>query len=196
MFAFIEGKIEDKDASWVVLNVHGVGYFLNVSLNTYSALGSVGETARLYTYLNVRDDAMLLYGFIDATEKRMFERLITVSGIGPKVAMSTLSGMTPDKLALAIVAEDERAFSKIPGIGKKTAQRIILELKEKISDDVLLPAADVSVISGGIEKDAALGLAALGYGASEAAQAVSLVSGQADTVEELIMLALKSFGKK
>ena len=197
MYAFIEGTIEEKNKDSVIINANGVGYYLTISSNTYQKLPPVGEKERVYTYLNVREDAMTLFGFSDKEEKEMFERLISVSGVGPKVAVAALSYLSAAELILAIVAEDTRAFAKVPGVGKKTAQRIILELKEKVGKEEISAATlgGMEEAPGNIEREAIAGLVALGYGQSEAALAVSNVSGQTNQVDKLIMLALKQFGR-
>ncbi|MGI6169005.1 MAG: Holliday junction branch migration protein RuvA [Christensenellales bacterium] len=198
MYAFIEGLLDEKRTDSVVINCSGVGYLLFVSKNSLSSVGSVGDTVRLYTYLQVREDSMALYGFFTKQEKRMFERLIGVSGIGPKVANAVLSVMMPDQLALAIIAGDDKAFVKVPGVGKKTAQRIILELKEKIdTQEVAISGAEAvaSLAGGSVEQEAVAALVALGYGHSEAALSVANIAGQTQDLSELITLALRQFGK-
>lgn len=198
MYAFMEGLLEEKGPDYVVVNCGGVGYLLFVSNNTLGALGPTGEPARLYTNLQVREDSMTLYGFFSKPERQMFERLISVSGVGPKVAMAVLSSMQPDKLALSIIAGDEKEFSKVPGIGKKTAQRIILELKEKIDTQEAVAGSTGLPSDPGdsMQQEAVAALAALGYAPSEAALAVANVSGSAQDVSELITLALKQFARK
>ena len=196
MFAFLEGRIDSKGQNEVVLDVHGIGFELNCSMNTLGALPPMGETARLYTLLNVKEDLMELYGFSSTEEKHMFERLTSVSGIGPKTALQILSSMTLKDLTLAIVSGDTTALSRAQGIGKKTAQRIALELKEKVSE------ADFSALQPGVELPAAVsvtdavneavqGLISLGYTAQEAARAVKCVADQSAEPAQLIMLALR-----
>ena len=196
MFAFLEGRIDSKGQNEVVLDVHGIGFELNCSMNTLGALPPMGETARLYTLLNVKEDLMELYGFSSTEEKHMFERLTSVSGIGPKTALQILSSMTLKDLTLAIVSGDTTALSRAQGIGKKTAQRIALELKEKVSE------ADFSVLQPGVVLPAAVpvtdavneavqGLISLGYTAQEAARAVKSVADQSAEPAQLIMLALR-----
>ena len=195
MYAFIDGILEEKTPEQAVISAGGVGYLLLISRNTYDRLAGVGERQKLHTCFVVREDAMTLYGFADKEEKNMFERLVSVSGVGPKVALAALSGLSVSELAVAIIAGDERAFSRVSGIGKKTAQRIILELKEKVGTEEAIATTGMVSAPQGIERQAIAGLAALGYGQSEAALAVSNVAGQADTVEELILLALKQFDR-
>ena len=197
MYAFISGTLADKHSDSVVVEAGGIGYHIFVSTSTLSIL-SPQQKLKLYTYLVVREDAMILFGFMDMQEKAMFERLITVSGIGPKIAMAVLSAFTPQQLAIAIVTGDEKALGRISGIGKKTAQRILLELKEKVSSEELIPDSLRQVAQAGAnsaEREAVEALIALGYGASEAGSAIAKVAGKADTVEDLITLALKASRK-
>lgn len=129
MIAFLKGTLAGKTPTTVFLDVHGVGFALGVSQTTLSKLPEVGAPAQLYTYMQVREDAMTLFGFLSLEEKALFERLISVSGVGPKVALAALSAYAPDSLANAIASQDVAAVQRIPGVGKKTASRIILELK-------------------------------------------------------------------
>ena len=154
---------------------------------------------KVYTYLSVREDAMELFGFRTKEEKKMFERLRGVTGIGPKSAMAILSALGVQGLSIALAAGDAAAIARAPGVGKKTAQRLILELKDKVTEEDLLASGpktgSVPRRSKGPEAEAIEALMALGYASSEAAQAVSAVLGQADTSNELIRLALKGMGR-
>lgn len=143
MYAFIEGKVCEKNAGELILLAGGVGYQINCSMNTLAAAPALGETMRCYTYLSVREDAMELFGFASREEKRMFLSLTGVSGVGPKMALALLGSMPLKELNLAILLGDVTALSRAPGIGKKTAQRIALELKDKVSQE------DVSAVSVG-----------------------------------------------
>jgi len=138
---------------------------------------------------------MELFGFASREEKRMYERLRTVSGIGPRTAMSILSSLPLKDLSLALVAGDANALTRVPGIGKKTAQRLVLELRDKVDNAELTGQAGVAPIAQGIESEAVAALMALGYASSEAARAVSGVAGQTDKLDELIFRALKGMGK-
>ena len=131
MYAFLKGVIADKGQNEIVIDVGGVGYQLSCSMTTLQEIPPVGETKKVYTYLSVREDAMELFGFATKEEKSMYLRLLSVSGIGPKVALSILGSMPLRDLTLAIVTGDITALSRAPGVGKKTAQRLALELKEK-----------------------------------------------------------------
>ena len=196
MFAHIDGIVAEKDSDSIVLDVHGVGYLLNVSKATLAVAPSVGERMKLYCLLNVREDAMELYGFYSREEKHMYERLKGVSGVGSRTALQILSSLSVRDLSIALVSGDANALIRVPGIGKKTAQRLVLELKDKVDDDQLTGAAAVAPKAGvnGPEAEAIAALMALGYNSSEAAKAISKVAGQTDDVNQLIFLALKGLG--
>lgn len=198
MYAFIEGQVCEKSAHEIVLLAGGVGYRIACSMTTLQAVPSVGETMRCYTILSVREDAMELFGFASREEKRMFQSLTAISGVGPKVALSLLGSMPLKELNLAILLGDVTALSRAPGVGKKTAQRIALELKDRVSQD------DVSGITGAPTAAAAVpgaqdnraealeALQALGYTPAEARNAVSQVKNADASVDEIIRLALRS----
>ena len=197
MYAHIEGIVAEKDHESIVLDAGGVGYLLNVSGATLSMAPPVGEKMKLYCVLNVREDAMELYGFYSREEKKMYERLRSVSGVGSKIALAILSSMSVRDLSIALVAGDANALTRVPGIGRKTAQRRVLELKDKVDDDQLTgKAAAISpkVNAGGPEAEAIAALVSLGYSSSEAAKAVSQVAGQTDEADKMIFLALKGLG--
>ena len=196
MFAHIDGIVAEKNTDSIVIDCHGVGYLLNVSGATLSAAPAVGERMKLYTILNVREDAMELYGFHSREEKRMYERLKGVNGVGSRTALQILSSLSVRDLSIALVTGDANALTRVPGIGKKTAQRLVLELKDKIDDEQLVGSAAavapvVSAKTRGPEAEAIEALLALGYTSAEAAKAVSRVSGQTTDVNQLIFLALK-----
>lgn len=194
MYAYLKGVVADKGANELVLDVGGVGYLLSCSMTTLQETPSIGETMKAYTYLSVREDAMELFGFATPEEKSMFLRLLSVSGVGPKLALSILGAMPLRDLTLAIVTGDAAALSRAPGVGKKTAQRIALELKEKVTESDLEAAPAVAPLPPAQEDAAAEALAALqalGYTPAEAARAVSLVRGQSDSANELVRLALR-----
>ena len=196
MFAHFDGIVAEKTADSIVLDVNGVGYLLNVSGATLSMCPSVGERMKLYSVLNVREDAMELFGFYSREEKAMYERLRGVNGIGSRTALQILSSMSVRDLSLALVSGDANALTRVPGIGKKIAQRLVLELKDKVDDEQLTGSGATIVPrqDNGPEAEAVAALMALGYGASEATKAVSRVAGQAQKADELIFLALKSLG--
>ncbi|MEO6924642.1 MAG: Holliday junction branch migration protein RuvA, partial [Bryocella sp.] len=136
MIAHIRGQILTKSPNAVVIDCNGVGYELAISIATFSNLGSEGSEARLHVFTHVREDAFLLFGFSELTEKRLFEKLLTISGIGPKLAITVLSGISAERLVGAIRSGDHATLTKIPGIGKKTSERVVLELKDKLDDMV------------------------------------------------------------
>ena len=198
MYAFIEGEVCEKLSGTLVLLASGVGWQLNCSNNTLQAAPPIGEKMRCYTYLSVREDALELFGFATREEKEMFLQLTSVSGIGPKTALGVLGAIPLRDLNLAILLGDVNALSRAPGIGKKTAQRIALELKDKISQSdvsAAVPAqssAAVTAMSSDAVTEAIEALIALGYSSTEARNAISQVRDQTDKPEELIRLALRN----
>lgn len=198
MYAHFDGVVAEKLADSIVLDVNGVGYLLLVSAQTLSMAPSAGGRMKLYATLSVREDAMELFGFASRQERAMFKKLCQVTGVGAKTALGVLSALPVRELSVAIVTGDIAALSRAPGIGKKTAQRIVLELKDKVEQqDVSAPAgsaAPVSPVVGDAQREAQAALQALGYTSAEAARAINLVRDQADTVDALIMLALRQIG--
>ncbi len=199
MFAFIEGQVCEKTNGSLVLLAAGVGYQLSCSNNTLQAAPAQGETMRCYTVLSVRDDAMELFGFATKEEKRMFLQLTSVSGVGAKTALGMLGAMPLRELNLAILLGDVNTLSRAPGVGKKTAQRIALELKEKVSQaDVSTQtetggtAVAVTVGQADHVMEAMEALMALGYSAIEARNAIAQVKDQSEKSDELIRLALRN----
>lgn len=197
MFYYIEGTVAIIDGTIAVIDAGGVGYRCNTTMNTISRL-EIGQRARLYTYCNIREDAFDIYGFYDLTEKRCYELLTSVSGVGPKAAISILSSCTPAELAMCIIGEDERPLVSAPGIGKRTAQRIILELKDKISKENI-PTESVksgfvktSVNANKKSSDVAAALTVLGYSTSEINSALKDVDTDNMSVEEIIRYVLKN----
>lgn len=197
MYAHIEGTVAEKDQESIVLDAGGVGYLLSVSGATLSMAPAVGERMKLYCVLNVREDAMELCGFYSREEKRMYERLRSVSGVGSRTALQILSSMSVRDLSIALVSGDAGALTRVPGIGKKTAQRLVLELKDKVDDEQLTgQAASISpkTSANGPEAEAIAALISLGYSSSEAARAVSQVADQTQEADKMIFLALKGLG--
>jgi len=197
MFYYIEGAVTVLGQNLAVVNTGGVGYACMTTLNTLSRL-ETGKKARLYTYCYIREDAFDIFGFYDLSEKRCFEQLLSVSGVGPKAALSILSSATPESLALAIINDDETALTIAQGIGKKLAQRIILELKDKVSKDTAalkaagyVPAGDAAGQSGSKQRDAAAALAVLGYSQGEISAAMRNIETSTMSVEEIIRVVLK-----
>ncbi len=198
MIALLKGIVAEKSEGEAVLLCGGIGFRVMCSMTTLSALPGAGSEATLYTHLNVREDAMELYGFSSPDEKAMFRRLIGVSGIGARSALQVLGAMPLGDLRLAILTGDVGMLTRAPGIGKKTAQRIALELRDRVTQDALDAGDDAAVLAEDIEPAAqdALGeamqaLKSLGYSPQEAAHALKGVKGQAETADEMIRLALK-----
>jgi Holliday junction DNA helicase RuvA len=203
LIAYVNGVLESLQEGNAVIDVGGVGINVGISGSTLDRMPGVGEAVKLYTYTNVREDTFSLFGFLSRDELSLFKMLITVSGIGPKAGLSILSVMTPDDLRFAIMAGDTRTIAKAPGIGKKSAERITLELKDKIrvtEDDLTGTSAGVSIddLGGGdnsARDEAVAALVALGYNSTDAMKAVRKVlkaNGDADT-EMVLRLALKEF---
>jgi len=204
MIAIMQGAVVEKgDGEVVLLTNGGVGYRLMCSMNTLSAVPGVGAQCKLYTHLAVREDAMELYGFDAREEREMFQRLVSVSGIGPRTALFTLGSMPLSDLRLAILTGDIIALSRAPGIGKKTAQRITLELKDRLAQDALasgvgmdeIVLADIDQAPQDALGEALQALKALGYSPQEAAAALKGLAGKAETTDEMIRLALRNMAQ-
>lgn len=193
MYSFIRGKIAYTEQNAVILDVNGVGYHIFTTTRMTEAAAELAEL-QLYTILNVKEGEMSLYGFPTRQEKAMFEKLIAISGVGPKAALSILSAMTVQDIATALLSQDTKAFSKVNGIGPKTAGRIVLELKDKVDiSDAISGEVPAAAVSGAVtpETEAAEALMGLGIPKAEAAAAVAAVSALGDTAEELTLMALK-----
>ena len=173
MIAHIRGQILTKAPNAVVVDCNGVGYELAISVATFTDLGQEGSEARLHVHTHVREDALALFGFSELTEKRLFEKLLTISGIGPKLAITVLSGISAERLVGAIRAGDHATLTKIPGIGKKTAERVVLELKDKLDDMAgFTPATTAAPSLGAVADDVLSALVNLGYPRPVAQKAV------------------------
>jgi Holliday junction DNA helicase RuvA len=188
VISFLAGEVAEKGAGRVVLSVGGVGYEVMIPGSSAAALPPVGRPARLHTRLQVRDDAIVLYGFGSADARALFDLLITVTGVGPKVALSFLSALSPDALRRAVLSGDAAALTIVPGVGKKVAQRVLLDLKDKLGGDMVIvegPLADV--------REALL---SLGLSPQEASEAMAGVGTDGERpAEELLRLALQRVGK-
>ena len=199
MFYYFNGEVTLLESNLAVIDCSGVGYACRTSSYTLSRL-HVGECARLYTYCSIREDAFDIYGFSTREELRNFELLLGVTGVGAKAALAILSSTTPDRFALAIFSQDEKALTAAPGVGKKLAQRILLELKDKLKPDGTgaLPAASgtAAVRGGGKAAEAAAALAALGYTQGEIALAMKDLDTETLSVEELVRQALRAMVMK
>ena len=200
MFYYVTGTVAHMAPYLAVIDCGGVGYACRTTNNTLSHL-KAGEKAKLYTYLNVREDAMELYGFYSESELNCFQMLIGVSGVGPKAALSILSAATPESLAMSIITGDEKALTVAQGIGKKIAQRIILELKDKLAKGQLSADGEsyggtgVTVIPENKSSEAAAALAVLGYSQSEIGVALKGIDVDALSLEDVIKQALKKMVK-
>lgn len=202
MYAYIKGELAEKNIDSIVVEAAGVGYLIYIPTQYFDMLPDEGEDVKIYTYLCAREDAMILYGFLSKDDLEIFKLLITVSGIGPKGGLAILSTLPADDLRFAILSGDSKAISKAPGIGAKTAQRVILDLKDKLSlEDAFekklenqTSGAAVSMNST-VKNDAVMALNALGYSSTESLKAVSKVDITEDMdVEDVLKLALKNMG--
>ena len=198
MYAYIKGELAEINTDHIVIEAGGIGYQVFISLQTFDYLPSVGENLKIYTYLYLREDAMILYGFLTKDDMELFKLLISVSGIGPKGGLAILSTLEADDLRFAILSGDAKAISKAPGMGGKTAQRVILELKDKLSLEDAFEAKtehvqkNAAAAGGSVKNDAVMALTALGYSSTESLKAVSAVEITEDMdVEEVLKAALK-----
>ena len=194
MIASLHGTLESLGSDWAIINVGGIGFQVYMPTSTLSILGTTGEEVQLYTHLHLREDNATLYGFALADELRLFQTLIGVSGLGPRLALAMLSVMSVEKLTMAIVTGSVDLLTVVPGIGKKVANRIILELKEKIGAGwIITPAAQLAQEN----TDVLAALTSLGYSVAEATRAVATLPPDQDlSLEEKIKLALQYFGGK
>jgi Holliday junction DNA helicase RuvA len=175
VIAHIRGLILSKSPNAVVVECGGVGYELAISVSTFTELAAEGKEVKLHVHTHVREDALLLFGFVEMAEKRLFEKLLTISGIGPKLAITVLSGISAERLVGAIRGGDHATLTKIPGIGKKTAERVVLELKDKLDNMVGTAEAGAPVSLGGVADDVLSALVNLGYARPVAQKAVETV---------------------
>ena len=194
MIASLHGKLESLGSDGATINVGGIGFQVYMPTSTLSTLGATGEEVQLYTHLHLREDNATLYGFASADELRLFQTLIGVSGLGPKLALAMLSVMSVDKLTMAIVTGSVDLLTVVPGIGKKVANRLVLELKEKIGAGwITTPAAQLAEEN----TDVLAALTSLGYSVSEATRAVASLPPSSDlSLEEKLKLALQYFTSK
>lgn len=201
MYYSITGKVVFYEEGRLVLDNNGIGYDLGVSANTLEKFAKKGEIVTAYTYLHVQEDALRLFGFATKEEKAMFINLISISGVGPKIALQILSGIDLQRLAICIVNSDVKTLAKVKGIGKKTAERIILELKEKIDLESQEDDSFFGLLDGGIQlkddttNDAVLALVSLGISKTEAVKAVAMARQKSTKLEDIITIALRSFDR-
>lgn len=196
MISYIKGELVDVFDGGIVVEANGIGYGIFISGRVANLLPPMGSEVKIHTYLNVREDAMQLFGFLTRDDLEIFRLLIGVNGIGPKGALGILSALSADELRFAVIAGDVKAITKAPGIGKKTAERLLIELKDKLSAEEFL---ERSVSGGGewtenetdVQKEAVQALVALGYSSTESVQAVKKTGLQNASVEEILKQALK-----
>lgn len=197
MIAYIDGKLTYKDHAFVIIDVNGVGYEIKISLQTYSALSDGNERCKLYTYLSIREDAHTLYGFKERDEKSLFLDLISVSGIGANTALVMLSSMSSGEIREALISEDARTIQSIKGIGAKTAQRAIIELKDKLRKEQMIGGASPTIFpvrNSQVRNEALAALVTLGIPKNVAEKSIETIlkkEGEDVTVEQLIRLALR-----
>jgi Holliday junction DNA helicase RuvA len=197
MIATLTGILKFKSPTEILVEVHGIGYTISIPLSTYEKLGDLGSSVSLLTYFHVREDAMLLFGFSTEEERRLFKLLISVSGIGPKIAQSTLSGMNVEELKSHIVGGNVNALMAIPGVGKKTAERLIVELRDKAGKTPTEsePISVIGMATAAMRIEALQALTSLGYNQQIAEKAIRLVVKEAEgstiSLEELIKRALR-----
>lgn len=199
MIGRLHGVIIEKQAPDLLLDVQGVGYELLVSLNTFFAVPNIGESTTLHTHFVVREDAQQLYGFAELGERTLFRHLIKVNGVGPKMALAILSGMSASEFALSVQNNDVATLVKLPGVGKKTAERLVIEMRDRLSDiDAGVSQGNMTTVAQpGIAEEAESALIALGYKPQDAAKMVSRAeSSEITSAEQLIRAALKSMVSK
>jgi Holliday junction DNA helicase RuvA len=194
MIAFLTGRVAGKTANSCLLEVSGVGYRLAMSTTSLAALPAEGDEVTVWTYLYVREDELSLYGFESVPEKDAFELLITVSGVGPKVALAALSALSPDDLAAAVAAEDLALLSGVPGIGRKTAQRICLELKDKMGVPDLALAQGGKGTGAAASAEATEALLSMGFSSAEVSASLKGFDGDSSNAQALLRHALQRLG--
>ena len=200
MFYYLSGTVTVREAGLAVIDCGGVGYACRTTNYTLAAL-QVGKPAKLFTYCNIREDAFDIFGFSTRDELRCFELLLGVSGVGPKAALAILSVVTPDQFTLAVMTQDDKTLTMAQGVGKKMAQRILLELKDKLGDQQLDFSSGVQVtgapaVRGGKVAEATAALAALGYAQSEIGNALKGIDAENLSVEEIVRHALRAMAPK
>ncbi|MBR4030457.1 MAG: Holliday junction branch migration protein RuvA [Clostridia bacterium] len=193
MYAFIQGIIENTSNQTVVLNCNGIGYEIYVSTETLNRLPAIGKAVKLYTHFHVREDAMELFGFLSMEEKEVYQLLISVSGVGPKVGLAIMSVFNPDSFIYAIINGDVKAIAKAQGVGPKLAQRIILELKDKFKGYAVSEDREVFATVTSETNEAVEALTSLGYTVNEATKAVTGLEG---SVEQIVGEALKKLMRR
>ncbi len=202
MIAFVEGQLVEKQPTHIIVNVGGIGMEMEIPLSSFQALGRLNGTVHVFTHLNVREDSWNLFGFATTDEKNLFRQLVSVSGIGPKLAITILSGISVADFASAILMEDVKALSSIQGVGKKTAARLVMELREAVNKAGVGTETELPIAPAGgdqnVTNDAVMGLVALGYERVDARRAVAQVTASSDeafTSESLLRRVLQQRGQ-
>lgn len=198
MYAYIKGTLEEKSTDSIVVETAGIGYKIYVSEHTMAKLGEIGEKVKIYTHYHVREDNISLYGFMSNEELKMFELLLQVSGIGAKTAIAMLSNITPSKFALAIISNDLKTLTKIPGIGNKSAQRMVLELKDKLKTQTVIEDDEEETTPNDNSEsinEAGQALQILGYNKSEISKVFDKFDTHNLSTEDLIKEALKRLAR-
>lgn len=197
MYAYIKGILQVKSSNFVVIENNEIGYKIYMSAKSIGTIGEIGEKVKVYIHYHVREDEISLYGFNSEEELRMFEILINVSGVGTKSAISMLSDISPSSFALAVINDDVKRLTKIPGVGNKTAQRLILELKDKLKKENISNDEDNSydVKENIIDSDAVTALQVLGYSKKEIEAVLQKIDINGLNTEEIIKLALQNLGR-
>lgn len=198
MIGRLQGEILSKHPPVLLLDVHGVGYEVEAPMSTFYDLPAVGEKATLFTHLAIREDAHVLYGFVREADRSLFRALLRVSGVGGKMALAILSGMTADEFSFCVHAGDVAALTRVPGVGKKTAERLIVEMRDRLENVTRVPGT-VSVTTGAVAGsplvEATSALVALGYKPADASRMVKGVAGEDMPSEQIIRAALQSVAK-
>lgn len=196
MISRLQGVLLNKQPPQLLIDVQGVGYELEAPMSTFYQLPAAGEKVVLHTHLVVREDAQLLYGFYTESERQMFRSLIRINGVGPKLALTILSGISADEFTRCVMENDAKALTSLPGVGKKTAERLIVELRDKLDSDSLAPAASlpagITAAPTNPVSDAVSALVALGYKAQEASRMVRSVDSKDMATEDIIKTALQA----
>lgn len=195
MIGWMQGVLLNKTPPTILLNVHGVGYEIETSMNSFCVLPEIGQSLELFTHFVVREDAHRLFGFSSASERALFRRLIKINGVGPKVALAILSSMTPDDFCSAVMQQDVSSLTRVPGIGKKTAERLLVEIKDSLDEwgqDAGSPVTKPHAMSS--TQEAIDGLIALGYKPQEASKLIRKIEGEGMTSGDLIKAALQGVG--
>jgi Holliday junction DNA helicase RuvA len=196
MIAFLHGTLVEKTPSVVTLDVGGVGYEVFISLNTYDRLPATGSPCRLLTHHHIREDAQILFGFVQPEEKTMFERLLDVNGVGPKLALGVLSGLTVSELAVAIADGDTKRISSVHGIGKKTAERIVIELRDKVNPlEALASKTADGASANAVLRDTVLALTSLGFQQDQARKMAQAAHDAEPAIADTETLLRKALGR-